>query len=505
MAAPAGPSTPAPSGASREAFAGSGATAFQQVMQAGRANPLLVLGVVLVTLLAAIVWIAQRSPTYEARAKILVVPLAEDRPSDPRLPLVRASGDRTRTIQTAANLLDTHRAATLAARRLGGEWTPESVAAATDVVPQGESDVLAVTARADDGRTTARVANQYAEAALEARELELRPLVAELVAETQAELRAQRDPASPVAAELAERLAELGTLRDGTDPTLSLAEAASIPTSPLGPSTPLILALALFAGVVLGSGSAVLKEALAPPRVMDEGELVGMTGLPVLGRIPALPLTARVPLPRRTPRVPAAAATPLRSLLLELELDEARAIMIGSPSSRDGKTTTVMQLALILTHLGRSVLVVDLDPSRPRLATQLGVSTGDDSRKQTQAATWRDALLPVPGEPALEVFLAPANGRGLVAKPVLDRLNRILEEAPNDFDHVLVDAPALMEAYEALRVAPLVDADVLVVRLGRTTVEATETATQLLEGFGRRPRGLVVIGGRSAARSTRNG
>src|SRR5215208_5426011 len=255
-----------------------------------KAHPLLIVIVTLLVALVAVVWSAVRAPTYKASAQILVTPLPDNGGSDPRLPVLRTSSDRTRAIQTAANLLDSPAAAATAADRLGRGWTPARVDAMVDVLPEGESDVLSVTASADDAALAARVANVYARSSLEARGRALAPVVASLTSQTAAELRGEKDPASPLALNLAERLSDLRALGNGVDPTLSLTRAAEPPSSTVGASRSLLALLGLLAGVAVGVGSALVLDAFGPSRIDNAEQAIAATGLPVLARVPSLSL-----------------------------------------------------------------------------------------------------------------------------------------------------------------------------------------------------------------------
>src|SRR5829696_10456661 len=262
------------------------ARAAASLVGAIKGHPMLIAIVTVLVTLVALVWSAARAPTYEASAQILVTPLPEDGGSDPRLPVLRTSSDRTRAIQTAANLLDSPAAAATAADRLGRGWTPARVDAMVDVLPEGESDVLSVTASADDAALAARVANQYARSALEARGRALAPVVAALTAQTQRELKAERNPASPVALDLAERLSDLRALGTGVDPTLSLTRPAEPPSSTVGTPRSLLALLGLLAGFAVGVGSALVLDMVGPRRVADAEQAIAATGLPVLARVP---------------------------------------------------------------------------------------------------------------------------------------------------------------------------------------------------------------------------
>jgi hypothetical protein len=71
--------------------------------------------------------------------------------------------------------------------------------------------------------------------------------------------------ASAVAAESAERLVELETLRSrNSASTLSLVQAATVPTEPIGAPPWLVIFAALVIGLFLGALAAVFFEALRP-------------------------------------------------------------------------------------------------------------------------------------------------------------------------------------------------------------------------------------------------
>src|SRR4029450_9475717 len=77
------------------------------------------------------------------------------------LPVIRDSGDPTRTSQTAATLLESPEAARAPATPLGAGWSEQKVPGAADLQPEGESNILAVTARADSSETAVNLANTF--------------------------------------------------------------------------------------------------------------------------------------------------------------------------------------------------------------------------------------------------------------------------------------------------------------------------------------------------------
>jgi Mrp family chromosome partitioning ATPase len=464
-----------------------------------RAHPVLIAVLTLQVALVALIWSGARAPVYKASAQVLVTPLPED--ADPRLPVLRTSSDRTRVIETAANLLDSTAAASATARRLGAGWDAARVDAMVDVLPEGQSDVLSVTAKADDPALAATLANEYARAALRARGRVLTPVVASLIEQTSSELRAEPHTSSPVALDLAERLSQLRAIGTGVDPTMALTRTAEPPDSPVGAPRSLLLIAGLLAGLAVGIGSALVLDTLGAPRITDATHATAATGLPVLARVPGFSLwekVQRTPVVRFRPR----AAAGLRALQYQLDLQPGarRRLLLAGGSAGDGVTTTTAELGLMLARSGHSVLLIDIETRDPRLAERLGVTRWTVLTADSAAGDpWQGDLSTVPGVPSLKVVVTEALGSLGMPDDLAAELPRLLHDAQRRFDYVLVDAPPLAESGEALRIAQAVDAVVLVLRPGKTPLPDVELALDLLERIDKRPEGIVLVGGRAGS------
>jgi Mrp family chromosome partitioning ATPase len=462
-----------------------------------RAHPLLIAFEGLIALLAALVFLQAREPTYEATAQILVSPLPEFEDSLPQIPLIRSAPDRARVIQTAANLVDSPEAAALAAKRLGPDWTPGRVASMVDVLPEGESDVLAVTASADDGRVAARVATEFARAAIDVRGRFVQSRVEKAIADTESELRAEPDADSATATRLAEKLADLKSIRGAGDPTLSLSRPADVPSSPVGLPDPVLAVLALFFGLAAGVAVALVVDMLRSPTVATPSHAVALTGLPVLARVPGLSFWERI---RRSPQQPLRPGSVIALRKLQHQLATRRSILLVGGSAGDGVTTCAADLGSTLARAGHDVLVVDLDARDPKLATRLGAADPPALASLAARDSWTSALVSVPRVPGLRLAAVGRQGAFGIPDEVAATLPKMLSAAAERFEYVVVDAPPIADSAEALRVAAGVDAVLLVVRPGNTRVVELESALDLMERAGGRPAGLLVVGG-PAARS----
>jgi Mrp family chromosome partitioning ATPase/uncharacterized protein involved in exopolysaccharide biosynthesis len=443
----------------------------------------------------AALWSQTRPATYEASAEMLVTPLPSDEDAFLGLPYIRDTGDPPRTLQTAATLIDSQRAAALAARRLGAAWSPREVERAIEVSPQGQSSVIEVTAQAEDPEEAARVANRYVQAVLDVRRSALRPLVQASIENTQDQL--SRLPATASTAEtLADRLSRLESVSDGDDPTLSISQVAAPPTESLGSSIALVLGIALIVGLVLGSIVALALQLLRPRRLTDEEEAFSIYPLPVLARIPELP-------GRFGSRGSSRLATPplvregFRSLQVQLELEPGRhrSILMTSASSGDGKTTSAINFALEVVSSGQRAVLLDFDLRRPDIGPALGV----EPRVRLEAlldgrATLDDALVDFPAVPGLRVLPIAAQ-RGFQALEQLARiLPALIDEALETVDYVIIDTAPLGEVSDALPLMGAVDDVLLVAQIGRTRLANLETMRDLLARVEEPPLGWIMIG-----------
>lgn len=461
-----------------------------------RAHRMLVGLVMLATLIGALLWLAVRDPAYESTANLLVSPVPSDDQVLVGLPVVRDSpGEPTRAIQTAATLVESPAAAGLAATRLGGDWSPDSVASAVEVEPQGQSNIIAITGTADSPEESARVATDYARASLEGR----KTVLAEQAAAVLRRLPTSDTPTTGDSqfVTIAERRAALEGIRENGDPSLLLSQEAS-PGKRTGPSAPLVIVLALFGGAALGIGAAILREML-DRSLRDEAEALTIYPLPILARVPLLSRRQERDGRARVWYTPPSVREAYRTLMAQIPETPGpggTALMVTSASHGDGKTTSAVNLAAALAGAGKSVALLDFDLRKPNVASQLGLKGTDgvadllDSKRELA-----DLLTPVPQLPSMQVF-SPARGSEDVSDidALAGNLPGLVEEARLIADWVIVDTAPLGEVSDALRVTRSMDNIVIVVRPARTNRVNFEMMRDLLERVAQTPLGMVVIG-----------
>jgi tyrosine-protein kinase len=461
-------------------------------LRALRAHWLVFTLIVLATVGAAVALTSARPASYEATARILVSPVPADDRTFVGVQVVRDTGDPTRTVQTAATLVDSNDAAAETAEVLGPGWSAGDVAAAVAVEPLGQSNVLAVRAQGDTPEQAARIATQFAHSSLDARARAVRTQVEALIPE----LRAQQEalgPESSTSADLATRIFQLRASQLQGDPTLLLEQEAR-PGAAVGPSRSLIVALALIAGAALGAVAAVLLE-LARTRVRDTEEASALFPLPILARVPNVPASGRLAASNGSLHLERSLQQAFQAVFLQLaEYGSGRAVMLTSASTGDGTTTSAVHLAGTMALAGKRVILVDCDFAGPAAAAMLGLDQAPpvvDLRNPR--AVLDQATTPLQDIPLSVVSVAPLDGDRGAIEVLVDRLPALIDEARRRADFVVVDTAALGEVSDALALLRVVDDVIIVTRPGHTDRRAYEGMRDLMQRTGASVRGLVVV------------
>lgn len=469
-------------------------SALSPYIEAVRSHLVLVALVTAATVLSALAWYDLQPSSYAAEADIFVTPLPAEAAALVGLPLIQDLRDPTRTIQTAAVLVNSDEAAARTAELLGRGWTRREVASAITVDPKGQTNILVVRATAETGDLAARLANTFAAATLEVRREALQQSAQAAIPGVRAQLRATAGGVGAV--ELRSILSRLESFALGRDPTLSIAQQATAASSPLGPSAVLVVALALLGGAMLSIGAALAVDRLTPERVKTENELLSIFQLPILARLPTLKRRQR----RRGPlEIDPETREALRTVQVQLDLagKRTRTIMITSPSPDDGKTTTSLAFGAALADTGARVILIDTDVRvRPTAAADASADPRPVSSLTTPEppSRLRPMLYPVEGHRTLQVLDASDIGFDSVDKSSRARLTDWIRAAAQEADYVIVDTPPLGVVSDALTLVELVDDVIVVVRMRSTKRIHVEITRDLLARADVDAVGFLVIG-----------
>lgn len=170
---------------------------------------------------------------------------------------------------------------------------------------------------------------------------------------------------------------------------------------------------------------------------------------------------------------------------------ELRSVLVTSARLGEGTTTTVLGVARELHHsYGMRALALELNPRAKGFQAML--------RLERPPVEYADGvplsaagLGLAPGGFALLSVGGGARGPRPPGDAIVS-LRQLLESAAKQFDVVLVDAPPVLEAPEALAAAPYVDGVLLVVEAGRTRIETLKHVRSMFDAENRNLLGSVL-------------
>jgi non-specific protein-tyrosine kinase len=274
----------------------------------------------------------------------------------------------------------------------------------------------------------------------------------------------------------------------------SVVGGSQPPSTPTSPRPALNLAIGLVCGLVVGVAGAVLRESL-DTTLRSADDIGTQLALTTVGVLPP-PEQRRAGSGRRAGATRRTEA--LNQLRTRLRFGSAdgipASVLVCSPSSAEGRTTTAIDLATTVARSGARVVLVEADLRRPHLAEALGVrGTTGLSDVLAGRATLCEALdggtdgriRVLPGGPV------PTDPGTLLSSPEMAGLIRSLEA---DADLVVVDSPPLLAFAEGGALAAMTQGVLFVVRSGRTRRADGRSALDTLAAVGARVIGAVLTG-----------
>jgi capsular exopolysaccharide synthesis family protein len=454
---------------------------------------------VVVTTGIAILYVATATKMYQGEASVLVTPVSSDNPVYQGLPVIQQSPDPTRDVETASELVTTVDVADRVVKKLDLSKSPRDLLDNVQAQPVAQSNIIAVTAKWDSPDGARDIANAFATEAIKEQTSQIYAAIDAALptikpGADQADPSTISDPNSQLAL-----ASGLEAIRKKPNPTqLAVTTKADTPTTPVSPRPVLSVAAAIVAGLVLGISAAFAAQAL-DPRLRREEQLRRLYRLPVLARIPREAAKRR---PLSPLELSPAALEAYRTLRTTLAVSrgrattDARVILVTGSSPSEGKTTTAVSLATSLAAAGSSVILIESDLRRPSIAGPLGVSPEHGIVSVLiENVDLQDALVTTTAYGSnLGMLLAEYQGGWITELFALPAAQRMIAEAREIADYVVIDSPPLTDVIDALPLVAYADDVLLVVKLGVTRLDRLSQLGELLAENGVKPAGFAVVG-----------
>ncbi len=449
---------------------------------------------------ASVVYSSRQPDEYQATATLLfrdsnvsqlVTGVATGTPGTPE-----------RNAATNLGLISLNTVAERTARRLGGDWTDTTVATSVVSAANGQSDLVGVTATAGTPEEAARVANTYADTFVDLRRAAARNQIENARRSVLEELDNRRLPSSRrrQLTRDADQLRLLASVQDGS---VTVAQAATEPTSPSAPKPMQAGILGALIGLLIGTALAFLLEQF-DRRLRRPRDAERAFGLPVLASIGRSGAQRPQLDPAGLPPADASAFQRLRASLPYLRPGtELRTVAVTAAEADSGKSAVAAHLAAAAATSQVRTLLIEADTRDWRLRDLLATNTKgallpavlDGDRLSLEASVTR---VPLNGDPAHGFDALLAGSEPSAAETLLDspRMRTLLDEARERYDLVILDAPLVEHVTDAVSLLRNADGVVIVARLGRDSKDRAEQLAGVLEHLEVRPLGVVTTFGR---------
>jgi capsular exopolysaccharide synthesis family protein len=314
---------------------------------------------------------------------------------------------------------------------------------------------------------------------------------------------------------LLQRSKENDVILAGTPNNVHVVDHAAIPKSPIGPKRMQAVALAAIFALILGIGLARCLDYM-DDSVRTSEDVESILRLPALAVIPTMGKTARsrllsaIPGNRRNGHDGGAelllnvsqrsalgeSYRQLRTLVLLSSAGGApKTLLITSSQPGEGKTTTVVNTAIVLAQTGAKVVIIDADMRRPRLHSIFNIdndrglsgilaSKMSETEMLNRVQQYEDSNLYV-----LPSGKLPPNPAELLASEQIRTLMSVLE---NSFSYVVIDSPPVASFTDGLLLSSVADGVLLVVHGGNASRHIVRRARQLLSDVGAKVFGVVL-------------
>lgn len=274
-----------------------------------------------------------------------------------------------------------------------------------------------------------------------------------------------------------------------------VVEKAKIPGKPARPNKKRNMMLGIILAVFGGIGLALFLEHLDNTVKYPE-DVEEHFDLPVLGSVALLKLNGKQMPEKEVLENPTTTfAEGFKSIRAAVMLSSAGAsikrLLVTSVAPCEGKTTSVINLAVSMAQAERSVLLIDADFRKPRIHSVMEIEN-DKGLSNFLAGTSDKNIIQKGPHEYLDIITSgpiPLNPSELLSSKRIEEFIQMLQKK---YDVILFDSPPVLMVSDALIIGQLVEGIILIARFGKTSCEAFKKGQRTLENIGGRIIGTVL-------------
>jgi capsular exopolysaccharide synthesis family protein len=303
---------------------------------------------------------------------------------------------------------------------------------------------------------------------------------------------------------LLEKRHEAAIARESVFNNVRIVDMPVLPTTRASPNLLVNMLVGAFLAVLASLATAFFAEYL-DRSIKTPEELEEISGLPLFAALPAFRSIRSRELRRMKSQMVtiekphSVLAEGYRSLRANIRFAEfetpVRTFAITSAVLGEGKTTTSLNLAVVMAQAGSKVIVVDADMRRPASHVHLNGSLQPGITDILKTGVdWRQVVRRVEGVENLSVIHAgkkPENPGAILDSA---RFGTLLKELKENFDYVIFDVPPVLAVADAASFFRQLDAVFLLVQWRRCPADVVLAARDQVKRLGAELRGVIFNG-----------
>lgn len=295
---------------------------------------------------------------------------------------------------------------------------------------------------------------------------------------------------------------------------IRIVDPATPPEKPIKPKKKMNLLLGMFMGIGLGVGIAFVKEYM--DHSVRSSEDLDKLGLTTISIVPKIDIKSSMEKTRQAagkmdeeeytlksrmishydPKSTVAEAyRTLRTNIQFMNPDKPfSSLVVSSAGPGDGKSTTVVNMAITFANLEKKVLLIDADLRKPVLHKVFELPRAPGlTQRLVQDLNDQDVIreTEVPNLYLVTCGDLPPNPSELLAS---QKLKDFIVRMKEKFDIVLIDSPPIIAVTDASILSKMTDAILLVVKAGSTDLRVLRRSIDLLKQVNTNLIGAVLNG-----------
>lgn len=270
---------------------------------------------------------------------------------------------------------------------------------------------------------------------------------------------------------------------------IRVVDKASVPSSPTRPRKKLNFLIALVVGIFGGSALAFMIEGLdqsikTPEDVKDHLKLAALAVIPVPVEDDDKTVKPEFITTERPRSTISESYRGLRTSIIFTAVERKRKVLlVTSAGPREGKTTTAINLAIVMAQSGEKVLLLDADLRQPRIEEAFNFGIEHGMTEILAGAETFDSVVHkthIDGLYMVACGTIPPNPSELLGSA---KMRELLKDLETRFDRIVIDSPPVLAVTDAVVLSAMVDGTIITLKSGETNRHAAMKTKEIIEAM----------------------